>query len=162
MLRSPHCMLGTWLSNVFPLCLQPIFCHPSKERFLIVLKPNRICLLIASVRGKQIGWLQNKILFCLISYFFLCQHVLYCRILSAMCKALGYTWTFVRVCLQTRNEGRPQTGRARARGSGAGETSKMGRAFLVTIRRRGFILALKRTYCKNRVQSGSLKNYSYL
>ena len=52
-----------------------------------------------------------------------CQHVPYYRILSAMCKALGSTWTCIRVCLQTRNEGRPLTGGARARGSGVGETS---------------------------------------
>lgn len=35
--RAPNCILGIWLFNIFPLCMQPIFSQTFKASFLIVL-----------------------------------------------------------------------------------------------------------------------------
>ena len=89
------------ISSSYTTYILPCF----KARFLIVIKPHRTCLLIATLRGKQIGWLKSKILFCLYFLFFSLVSM-YCKILPAMCKTLGYTWSFVRASLQTGNERR--------------------------------------------------------
>lgn len=82
-------------SSLYTTYILPCF----KARFLIVLKPHRTYLLITTLRGKKIGRLKSKIPFCLYFLFFSLVSM-YCKMLPAMCKTLGYTWTFVRASLQ--------------------------------------------------------------
>lgn len=119
-------------SSLYTTYILPCF----KARFLIVLKPHRTCLLIATLRGKQIGWLKSKIHFCLYFLFFSLVSM-YCKYCLLCVRPWATHGLLSGPLCRQECSGKSQGG------SGVGEISKIARALLATIRTLGFILAIE-------------------